>query len=146
MLRRSVLAALVLLPALAHADVYVPRPTVRAALRLRVAGVSVESGDAPQVDRDAARSELRQALARAQGRIDRCVPSLTQDPLRGGSRTLVGRVTFSRSGRPSEVAIARSRGIPRAAEACVLEAVRAVQIATAPRGTVTLAFTYRVGY
>lgn len=127
----------------AQADIVVPRPRVRAVATAQLTSLRRVSSDAPAADRRAVLRELRAQLGRQRHRIDRCLAGLDlrEDPLRRRSRTLRGRLTFDRSGRPT-VQIDRTRGFPRAARACIEEGVRAVAVSTAPRGRLVVAFTY----
>ena len=137
--------ALTLFALPAHADIAVPRHRIRPVPTVHLSSVRVARTDAPDDDTTAVAREARRALHAQRGRIDRCLRGvdLRRSPFRSGTRSMRGRLVFTRSGRPT-VQIEHARGIPRAARACVLEAVESVATRTAPRGTVEVRFRYDI--
>jgi len=137
--------ALTLFALPAHADIAVPRRIVRPVPTVHLTSVGVARTDAPDADTEAVAREARRALHAQRRRIDRCLRGvdLRRSPFRSGGRSLRGRLVFTRSGRPS-VRVGRARGIPRAARACIVEAVESVATRTAPRGTVEIRFRYEI--
>lgn len=148
MTRRLSLLVLVLgalMAASAQADVYVPQPVVRPVLTPRLAMVTASPApDAPAGDVTTVETAVRAHLSSAHSRVSRCLNNvdLREDPLRSRTPRIELRFRFSRSGRPSRVWVHRNEGMPRAAEACVLEAARAVSVTPAPRGEVLVRAVY----
>lgn len=129
----------------ARADVVLPRRVVRPVPTVHLTSVRVARTDAPDDDTTAVTREARRALHARRGRVNRCLRGvdLRRSPFRPSERVLRGRLVFTRSGRPS-VHVDRARGVPRAAHACILEAVESVATRTAPRGTVEVRFRYEI--
>ena len=128
----------------ARADVVPIDPRVRPVLAPRLVMVSAGAApDAPAADVAAVERAVREQLAAAQSRVRRCLDGfdLREDPLRSRARRLELRLRFSRRGRPARVWVHQNDGMPRAAEACVLEAARAVNV-PAPRGEVLVRAVY----
>ena len=99
---------------------------------------------APTPDTEAVTSEVRNDLAIAEERIERCIDGadLREDPLRSRTRRLTVVFHFSRSGTP-RVSVERNT-MPPLVRQCILEAARSVRASTAPRGDVTVRAVYEL--
>ena len=128
----------------ASADV-VFEPRIQSIPSIRLASVIVSERNAPVADVTRVQRETRAQLHRRQRRIERCMAGVDtrRDPLRSRDRVLSGRLVFQRSGRPT-LHIDRSVGVPRAARSCIEEALRGINIRTAPRGNVEIRFRYTI--
>ena len=146
-IRSALIVALMVSSASARADIVEPeRPAARAP-RVELAMVTAAAApDAPGGDIARVQSDVHGQLARATGRVQRCLAGddLREDPLRSRVRRMEIHVRLTRSGRPERVWVHSDTGMPPAARRCLLEAVRAVAVRPAPRGDVLVRVVYQL--
>lgn len=146
-IRSALVVALMVASASARADGLGPEPPPARTPRIELAMVTAAAApDAPGGDIARVQTDVQGQLARATGRVQRCLAGddLREDPLRSRARRMEIHVRLTRSGRPERVWVESDTGMPPAARRCLLEAVRAVSVRPAPRGDVLVRVVYQL--